>query len=207
MIPDAGFPLGVVMLAAGTSSRMGRSKLLLPWRDMTVIATILARWRELGAEQIAAVCRPDDAALLDELDRAKHPCEHRIYNAESGSGMFTSIRLAARWNGWSGGLTHWAITLGDQPHLSRAMLSALIDSARQSDRIFQPAYHDHARHPIVLPRKYFLALANTPHQTMKEFLVAHASSVMRLEVDDPAVELDIDTPEDYRSAVERFGGQ
>ena len=41
--------LGVVILGAGASSRMGRPKLLLPWRDTTVIGQIIRQWRELGA--------------------------------------------------------------------------------------------------------------------------------------------------------------
>ena len=49
--------IGVVILGAGASSRMGRPKLLLPWRDTTVIGAILRQWRELGAAQIAVVLR------------------------------------------------------------------------------------------------------------------------------------------------------
>jgi molybdenum cofactor cytidylyltransferase len=197
-------PFGVVVLAAGASSRMGRSKLLLPWRDTTVIGGILAQWCELGSEQNVVVCRPDDAALLGELDRAKQV--HRVFNSEADRGMFTSIRLAARWDGWTSQLTHFAIALGDQPHLSRATLETVIAAAQQfPDQICQPAYGGRGRHPVLLPRKHFLALADTRHMTLKEFLVAHASSVQRIEVTDPGVDFDLDTPDDYRAAVERFG--
>ena len=46
-------PFGVIILGAGASSRMGRPKLLLPWRGTTVIGHIIYQWRELGAAQIS----------------------------------------------------------------------------------------------------------------------------------------------------------
>jgi CTP:molybdopterin cytidylyltransferase MocA len=147
-----------------------------------------------------------DGALHGELDRRKHPKEHRIDNSEADRGMFTSIRLAAGWVGWVPSLTHWAVVLGDQPHLALATLSALIEAAMKCNHICQPAYRGHAHHPVILPRNDFLALSTTPHQTLKEVLLSRASSVRLVEVADPAVEFDIDTPEDYRGVFERFGG-
>ena len=49
--------LGVVILAAGASSRMGRPKLLLPWSGTTVIGHLLNQWRALGASPITKIGR------------------------------------------------------------------------------------------------------------------------------------------------------
>ena len=108
--------LGVVILGAGASSRMGRPKLLLPWKDTTVIGHILRQWRELGARQIAVVHRPDDAPLAAELDRLGVPAHDRIENPTPELGMFSSIVCAANWSGWRTEISSWAIALGDQPH-------------------------------------------------------------------------------------------
>src|ERR1035438_3730535 len=70
--------LGVIILGAGASSRMGRPKLLLPWRDTTVIGEIVRQWRELGTAQIAVVHRPNDAPFAAELDRLNFPRANRI---------------------------------------------------------------------------------------------------------------------------------
>ncbi len=51
-------PLGVVILGAGASSRMGRPKLLLPWGATTIVGHLLEQWQTLGAAQIAVVRRP-----------------------------------------------------------------------------------------------------------------------------------------------------
>ena len=95
--------LGVVILGAGASSRMGRPKLLLPWRGTTVIGAILRQWRELGAAQIAVVLRPGDAPLAAELDRLDFPRADRIENPQPERGMFSSIVCAANWPGWQKG--------------------------------------------------------------------------------------------------------
>ena len=92
--------LGVVILGAGASARMGRPKLLLPWRDTTVIGQLLAQWREIGAGQIAMVLRANDDALEAELDRLNFSRSDRIENPQPERGMFSSIVCAANWDGW-----------------------------------------------------------------------------------------------------------
>ncbi|HRY59690.1 MAG: NTP transferase domain-containing protein [Verrucomicrobia bacterium] len=48
--PAAGTPaLGVVLLAAGRSARMGKPKLLLPWGDTSVLGHLIRQWQSLGA--------------------------------------------------------------------------------------------------------------------------------------------------------------
>ena len=77
------FPaLGVIILGAGASSRMGRPKLLLPLKDTTIVGHLILQWRELGAGQIAVVHRPNDAQLAAELDRLDFPAQNRIANPQ-----------------------------------------------------------------------------------------------------------------------------
>ena len=117
---------GVVILGAGASSRMGRPKLLLPWRDTTVMGHLLKQWRELGAAQIGIVLRPQDASLAAELDRLGLPRVYRIENPQPERGMFSSILCAAVWPGWKDEIATWAIVLGDQPHLRPETLRQLL---------------------------------------------------------------------------------
>ena len=128
--------LGVVLLAAGASTRMGRPKMLLPWGDTSVLGHLVTQWRDLGAGQIAVVCAAADQALLTELERLNFPPDQRIANPTPELGMFSSIQCAARWPHWKPALTHWAIVLGDQPHLRCETLHALLDfAAAHSEKI------------------------------------------------------------------------
>jgi len=197
------FRLAVVLLAAGRSQRMGRPKLLLPWNNTSILGHLLAQWQHLGAEQIAVVCASDDRALEAELSRLKFPETQRISNPTPEHGMFGSVRCAARWPGWRSPLTHWAIVLGDQPHLRLATLQAVLDlSAARPEKICQPAHGGRARHPVVVPRAVFAQLAVSADANLKEFLEALPGHIVSFESNDPGLNLDIDRPGDYEKALE-----
>lgn len=201
MTPN-GFSFGAVILAAGASSRMGCPKMLLPWGESTVIGHLVAQWRKAGAAQVAAVCPPGPHVINQELDRIGLPCQQRIVNPEPARGMFSSIQCAANWNGWVPNLTHWAIALGDQPHLTAQTLQAVVNFASQLPAsICQPSRNGRPRHPIFLPRDIFRQVAGANSETMKEFLQTNRERVRMLDVDDAGLDLDLDTPADYQRAV------
>jgi CTP:molybdopterin cytidylyltransferase MocA len=191
--------LGVVILGAGASSRMGRPKLLLPWRDTTVIGHLLKQWRELGAGQIAVVHRPADTPLFAELDRLDFPVQDRIANPQPERGMFSSIVCAADWGRWKQQIGAWAIVLGDQPHLRPETLRQLLEfHFANADAVCQLEFCRHARHPVMLPLRAFKELKVSPAETLKDFLKQTSVRCLRCSVDDPGLVLDLDTPEDYQ---------
>ena len=193
--------LGVIILGAGASSRMGRPKLLLPWHSTTIIGHLIAQWRELGAAQIAVVLRLGDADLAAELDRLKFSQQDRIANPHPEHGMFSSILCAARWPGWRGDILRWAIVLGDQPLVKAETLNQLLNfSSLNSDAICQPAYHGRTAHPVILPWTAFEALKTSPAETLKDFLKQTACRSVQPVMNDPGLTLDLDTPEDYIKA-------
>jgi len=194
--------LGVVLLAAGGSRRMERAKLLLPWGDTTIAGHQIRVWRRLGARQIAVVCAAGDSAMQAELDRMNFPAGDRVLNHAPQRGMFSSIRCAVQWGGWTPGLTHWAITLGDQPHLRPETLEALLAcAATQPGKVCQPRRRGHFRHPVLVPKTVFLQLGTTQATTLKDFLETLPESAAGCDVDDPGLDQDIDTPADYEKAL------
>jgi molybdenum cofactor cytidylyltransferase len=196
------FAVGVIILAAGRSARMGKPKLLLPWGTSSVLGHLIEEWRALRARQIAVVCATGDTAIQAEMDRLGFPAQNRITNPNPQRGMFSSIQCAARWPGWQAALTHWAIALGDQPHLQRQILQQVLDfSATHPAKVCQPARNGHARHPVMLPKAVFRRIAGSTAATLKEFLAAKQHQVALCELDDPGLDLDIDLPADYDKAV------
>jgi molybdenum cofactor cytidylyltransferase len=193
----------VIILAAGRSARMGKPKLLLPWGDTSVLGHLIEEWRALHAKQIAVVCAPVDQAIQAELDRLGFEEKNQVINPAPERGMFSSIQCAAQWPGWQAGLTHWAIVLGDQPHLQRQTLRQVLDfSAAQPGSVCQPSRHGHGRHPALLPQAVFRQVAGSTAATLKEFLGVRPRPVALCELNDPGLDLDIDRPEDYRKALE-----
>lgn len=197
--------LGTVLLAAGASSRMGRPKLLLPWGSRTVIAQLIEQWQRLQSAQIAVVCAPGNNALIEELDRLAFPTHARIINPAPERGMFHSIKCASEWTGWSPTISHIALALGDQPHLSHLLLKTLLEFARAHPRaICQPSRNGRPRHPIVFPKCEFDKLAWCEVETLKQYLNREPGCLAHCEIDDPALDFDLDTPEDYAQAVQTF---
>src|ERR1017187_4844161 len=89
---ERAFSLGVIILAAGRSARMGKPKLLLPWGKTSVLGHLIEQWRALGADQIAVVCAPGDVAVRAELDRLGVLEGNRIGNPAPERGMFSSVQ-------------------------------------------------------------------------------------------------------------------
>ena len=196
------FALGVVILAAGRSARMGQPKLLLPWGGTSVLGHLIRQWQALRAKQITVVCAPGQQAIHAELERLGFPAENRIINRAPQQGMFSSIQCAAQWLGWQPALTHWAIVLGDQPHLQRQTLGRVLDfCAAHPGRVCQPARQGHGRHPVLLPKTVFRQVAGSTAATLKEFLIARPRKAAFCELDDPGLDVDIDRPEDYDKAL------
>jgi len=176
--------------------------MLLPWGATTVLGHLIAMWLRLRAEQVAVVCAPEDTALAFELDRLLFPVANRIVNPDPGRGMFSSIQCAARWPGWGASLTHWAVILGDQPHLQATTLTALTDFAVQhSGKVCQPVRQGHARHPVIFPANQFAALKDADDETLKQFLQRSSTDVQLVDLDDPGLDLDLDYPADYERAL------
>src|SRR5437660_10793985 len=199
------FSVAVVLLAAGASSRMGKPKMLLPWGQNTILGHLIDVWKKVGVQQIAVVYAERDGALNAELDRLAFPQENRITNPDPARGMFSSIQCAAQWKGWRSGRTHWAIALGDQPHLPSSLLRSLLDFARKRpQKICQPSRNGRARHPVLLPVEPFHKLATATEENLKQFLEELSANVQLVEINDPALDLDLDTPADYEKARRLF---
>ena len=191
--------LAAVILGAGRSVRMGRPKLLLPWGKTSVLGHLLRQWSSAGVAQIGLVHAARDSGMLKELNRLGVSTKDRIENPNPDRGMFSSIVCAARSPFWSSLLTHWAIALGDQPHLKLESLRQLLEFAKyHPDNVSQPMRNGKRRHPVVIPKSIFLKLASSSSNSLKEFLSTH--EVSGFECDDPGLDLDMDTPEDYRQA-------
>jgi len=195
--------LGVVILAAGASLRMGRAKMLLPLKGKTLLQHGIDLWKQIEPAQLAVVCAAGDLDVAAELDRIEMARANCIVNPNPSRGMFSSIQCAARWVGWNPHLTHWAIALGDQPHIQAATLQALVEfAARNPANICQPAFGGRARHPVIVPQVGWKELAASEDETLRHFLNARSGNVRLLTVDDPGVALDLDKPTDYERAVD-----
>ncbi len=193
------FAFGVVILAAGASPRLGRCKLLLPWGEKTILTHLLDQWRSTGAAQIAPVIDPSNQPLRTALTHAGFSPSAWIENESPQLGMFSSLQEASRWTGWLSTLTHWIISLGDQPHIETSTLCVLLNAARENPtRICQPALNGETAHPIILPGSNFRELAQNDVPDLRTYIRRQEPFRLRVPVEDAGVSGDLDTSEDYR---------
>lgn len=184
---------------------MGSPKLLLPWGNTSVLGHLIETWKGLGASQIVPVCAAGSSEVHAELDRLGIASQDRIMNPVPELGMWSSIQCAARWEGWRKEVSHFVLTLGDQPHVQTATLQRLIDfAAARPDKICQPIRNGHRRHPVTFPRDIFFELATSNSANLKQFLELRGDHLAGFDSDDSGLDLDLDTPEDYERARRQF---
>jgi len=205
MLAHSAVPLGVVILAAGASSRMGQPKMLLPWGKTSIIGHLIEQWQQVRPEQIAVVTAVGSEGIERELERLNFPVKNRICNSAPQLGMFSSIQCAARWHGWVKSISHWAIALGDQPQVRVETFVALLRlAATHPQKLCQLTRNGRPRHPVLLPAAAFQSLRVSSHENLKQFLASLPLEHALEESGDPGLDLDLDRPPDYESAVRTF---
>lgn len=154
---------------------------------------------------MAVVCRPGDSGMETALTRLGFGHHEWVVNPNPDEGMFSSIQAAALWKGWGDGLSHYVVTLGDQPHLSLKTLEALFAFAEKStDTICQPSFKARPRHPVILPRRLFHEVGAAQEVTFRGFLERSDMKRRLCEIDDPGLNIDLDTPEEYEAVREKW---
>lgn len=188
---------------------MGAAKPLLRIGDQTFLEHILDDLDavpELGAVVVVLGARA--AAIRDavELGRAV-PVTHRGYK----EGMFSSVRAGARavlrkLPDLEGAL----VCLVDMPIVRVETYATLIHAFQpEKDDVVIAAHQGEGGHPVLLSRPLVARLADVAQaapaeDTLSEFLDAHAERRRYVDAQDPAVLVNINTPDAYRA---HFGAE
>ncbi len=191
---------GIVILAAGNSSRMGRPKQLLDFGGQPLIRHAAQAALASRGHPVIVVCGQFEA----EIRSALHGLPVEIApNPQWSGGMGTSIQA-----GLGVLAPHYAdgviLTLGDLPLLTAATYNQLLDAHSASAKpIVASAYAGTVGVPVLFTKEYFAPLmALDPAQGCKGIILAHEADALRLPC--PEAEADVDTPTDYRSMLSLF---
>jgi CTP:molybdopterin cytidylyltransferase MocA len=198
-----GEPLDAILLAAGESRRMGFPKPLLKLDGRTFIETLAAAILKSASHLIVVV-----GAHGEAVRRAvpKNPRIKVVENPDYIRGQLSSIKAA---------LPHVdpaavaaLVHLADHPMVHPETFKAVIDAYRRKHSPVTVArYRGRRGHPVVFAREIFSELAGASEdQGARAVLAADPSRVAYVEVDDPGILVDLDTPEDLRGAGIRLPG-
>lgn len=197
--------LCAVILAAGASSRMGRDKALLPWppgsRAGTLLSAAILALKPFA--EIVFVVAGSNEANLAPLAKAQHAIVVRNPAPERGqfSSLQTGLQAAA-----DRGCAAAMITPVDCPPLSAAsleMLCAGFEQARtRGSWAVAPEHDGRHGHPLIAGRDLIEAwLCAPPTSNAREVNRAHTDKFEYVQVPDPLLAKDMNTPEEYASAA------
>lgn len=174
------------MLAAGASTRAGTIKALATLEGEPFVARMVRVLSEGGCDEVVVVLGPPHAeAIAPFLAGAD-----RVDNPDPSRGMLSSLRLGLR-DEWDAAV----VALVDHPRVAPSTVRALIDAWREApvDRV-RPRFGGRSGHPYLVSRSVFDALRDGDLALGPRPVYA-ARSRRDVDVDDPAIHDDLDTPE------------
>jgi molybdenum cofactor cytidylyltransferase len=189
--------VSAIILAAGTSTRMGRAKQLLPLDGTTVLARTIENVRSAGLVEMVLVLGASAEAIRRQLPRSLLEGLKVVVNQAYGEGMASSLRegLSALDPQASAAL----IVLGDQPFIQPQTLHRIIAGYRRSGaQIVIPAHQGKRGNPVLLSRPVFQEVMALQGDTgCRAIFPNHLDAILKVEVEDPGILLDIDNQDDY----------
>jgi molybdenum cofactor cytidylyltransferase len=192
-----------IILAAGASRRMGTSKTLLPWRYGTFLESVILAFEPPIDPLIVVIRAEEDIPSLKRLQMGKFA--RYVVNPDPERGQLSSLQcgLAAARKA-----QHFAFCPVDFPQVQRETVKELIRVYGNSDaQIVIPRFESRHGHPVIIGRAIADELiAEPPTGTARDVLHRHVAQTRYVTVDDPGVVADIDTPEEYKAAWQKFEG-
>jgi molybdenum cofactor cytidylyltransferase len=187
-----------ILLAAGESRRMGYPKPLLRVGAESFIARTTAL--ALGvADRLVIVL----GAHADRIRPAVAPDSRIIVveNPNFNRGQLSSLKVGLA-EAIAGRADAVVVHLADHPLVAPATFRALLDDYRKTaSPIVVARYNGRRGHPVLFDRTVFADLMAAPEDQGARVVVnADPARVRYVDVDDPGVVLDLDTPADLANA-------
>jgi molybdenum cofactor cytidylyltransferase len=189
--------IAAIVPAAGMSTRMGRNKLLLAFRDKPLIARAVDTLLESEVDQVVVV-------LGHEADKVKAKLQGRqvtiVENPSYGQGMSTSIRVGL--GAVSSDARAIMIYLADQPLLEpedvNRLIRAFAEAREHNKSIVVPFYRGQRGNPVILDASYKKDILEVVGEVgCKRVIKRNPDKVLVVEMETDHVVRDVDRMEDY----------
>jgi molybdenum cofactor cytidylyltransferase len=188
--------IGCLILAAGSSSRLGRPKQLLKYNQKTLIENTISTVLAAEISPIYVALGSDFELIRDAI----HNCpvkiiHHHAWQEGIGSSIRTGISYMENENHFDAIL----IMLCDQPHIGSEHLKDLIRAFSQKEKsIIATGYGKHTGVPALFDRKIFPSLKElSGDKGAKDIINKNSDDIYVINFEQAAI--DIDTPEDFNN--------
>jgi molybdenum cofactor cytidylyltransferase len=185
--------VGVVVLAAGSSSRMGTPKQLLQFQGQTLL-------RRAALAALGAGCRPVVVVTGAHAERTREELRGldvlEVVNPLWETGMASSVRAGVSAL-MESGASAVVLTLCDQPHVTSEIIAALVVAHQATGSpVVASEYGGGFGVPALFGRALFPELMRLEGQEgAKQVIKRHAREARFVPF--PGGETDVDTPDDF----------
>lgn len=189
-----------IVPAAGESRRMGRPKLMLPWRGRSLIEHVLAAWKASRVRATCVVVRQEDSELTRVAEAAGAIVVHPpIPPPDMRASVSFGLEAIRRIYNPSVDAA-WLVAPADLPELSSLVIDRLIsEHAAETNEALVPVVSGRRGHPVLLPWHWSPGINSLKaDQGLNALLEAGPTKQIDcsdlLNINQLA---DIDTPDDY----------
>ncbi len=192
--------LAAVILSAGASSRMGRPKALLPYREGTFLEHLLevTRHPRIGVTRVVLGAGAEVIRTFAKLDASVV-----VLNPDWERGQLSSICAGLR--SLEGIDTDGIILCPvDHPLVSAVLVNDLVERFYENTKaIVLPTFNGRRGHPVIFSRTLYGELLAAPAETGARAVVwAHTGDVLEVPTDEEGVVLNINDPDMLKRVTE-----
>ena len=181
-----------IVLAAGRSTRMGSAKPLLEAHGTSFLRRAVTVLREGGCDAVVVVV-PPDPSMREEAEAAGAAV---VVNDATNSEQVDSLRMAL--DALPADALAAVVLPVDHPLVESSTVRALLDAfVATRSAVVLPVRAGEPGHPALIARALFDAVrpAELP-EGLRTVLAAYADRTTYVNVEDPGVAIDLDTPAD-----------
>jgi len=191
-------PIVGIILAAGTSSRLGRPKQLMELDGRPSIQWVLENSIASSLDHVLLVAGHEHENILNPArDFSSHQKFSTVVNSNFREGMSASMKLGLSMMGDTHGAAMFL--LGDQPFFDAGSVDLLIEAfIADKKNICAPSFNGQRKNPVILGKKYFHGIASiNGDKGARDIIKENREDLLLVEFTRPELFYDIDTEEDY----------
>ena len=191
--------IAAIVLAAGSSSRMGdHNKLLLKFHDQTMVSHVVDQLVASNASDIVVVTGND----YEDVTKSIIQKVEFTHNPDYNQGLSSSLKagIAALPSSADGVM----ICLGDMPYITSNHYDRLI-AAFAPGKIVVPTSNGKIGNPLIFSREYFKGFKDlSGDKGARKLLKEYPKQVVQVDLGTDAIFNDIDTPDAYQDIMDKF---
>lgn len=176
-------------------------KLLLPFEGKTMIEKVIENVMNSGIDNTMVVVGSHGDEIIEVI---RHLPITTCYNNNYKKGMLSSVKCGVR--SLPSNYDALLVFLGDQPMIPTEAVKTVIEAYKNSGKgIVIPTFEKRRGHPLLIDRKYREAIERLDEKEgLRALAVKFADDVLEVETNMPEILRDIDTREEYESAIDQL---